>query len=471
MQPKNTVQFVNKFWKDSVIPALSDFVRIPCKSPDFDSNWQKNGHLLKAAKLMAAWVEAQKIPGLKSKVIQDRGKGPLLYVEIPGQVKNSVLFYGHLDKMPEAEGWNKGFGPWQPVIKGDRIYGRGTVDDGYAFFSYISAIKALAEQKIPYSRCVIIIEAGEEVGSPDMPYYFKKLRPVIGKIDLVVCFDLTAGDYERLWITTSLRGRINCNLTAEVLKTAVHSGVASGIVPSSFRILRQLIARLEDADTGKILLKSCYNKIPKMHQHTAQALVKFLGKKLYTALPLAGNTQPLTKNIKELILNQFWRPFLCTIGARGFPDIQDAGNAMRPFTTLQLSLRVPPLCDPMKITKELEKLFTSNPPYGAKVKFEFCSAAAGWAATSMQPWLDHALNTASKTYFGKPSLKISEGGSIGVITLLHQAFPNAQFVLTGVSGPHSNEHGPNESLCLPAAQKLACCLANILKEQYLNAKK
>lgn len=471
MQSKNTVKFVNKFWKDSIIPALSDFIRIPCKTPDLDLNWQKKGHLLKAAKLMARWAEAQKIPGLKSKIIQEHNKSPLLYIEIPGATKNSVLFYGHLDKMPESTGWNKGFGPWQPVLKGDRLYGRGAVDDGYAFFTYIAAIKTLAEQKIPYNRCVIIIEAGEETSRPDIDYYLKKLHRSIGTVDLIVCFDVGAGDYERLWLTTSLRGRLNCNLTVQALKSAVHSGTASGVVACSMRILRQLIARLEDAKTGKILLKSCYAPIPKAHQQIAKNLAKFLGKHIYAILPLADNTQPITKNLNELFLNQYWKPALCVVGANGLPNVSDASNVILPFITLQLSLRLPPLCDPKKVAQSLEKLVTANPPYKTTIKFEFCSAAEGWALTTIQPWLDKALNTSSKNYFGKPLLKIGDGASIGVIPILQQAFPHAQFILTGASGPNSNEHGPNESLYLPAARKLTCCLAAILEEHYLNAKK
>lgn len=471
MQSQKTAQFVNKFWKDSILPTLAAYVRIPCKTPGLDPDWKKHGQLLKAAKLMAKWAEAQKIPGLKSKIIQNRGKTPLLYIEIPGAIKNSVLLYGHLDKMPETTGWSKGLGPWTPVIKGDRIYGRGTVDDGYALFSYIAAIKTLSEQKIPYGRCIIFIEASEESGCPDTPYYLKKLRQQIGKIDLIVCFDVAAGDYERLWLTTSLRGRVNGRLTVEILKGGVHSGIAGGVIPSSFRILRQLIARLEDANTGKILLKSCHTSIPKAHQQTTKALARLLGKDIYTSFPLAGNTKPITKNISELFLNQCWQPALCIIGAAGIPDLQNAGNIMRPFTTLQLSLRLPPLCNTIKVAKELEKFFTSHPPYGANVKFEFCSNAQGWAETHNQHWLDSALNTSSKTYFGKALLKIGAGGSIGAIPMLQQAFPHAQFILTGVSGPKSNEHGPNESLYLPAAKKITCCLTHILKEHYLHAKK
>lgn len=470
MNHLQSMQFAKSFWEKSVMPAFVKYIRIPCKSPAFDANWQKTGYLVQAAKLLASWADAQKIPGLKSEVIQPRGKNPLLYVEIPGAGKKTTLLYGHLDKMPETTGWNQDLGPWKPVIKNNRIYGRGTADDGYAFFSAIAAIKLLIEQKTSYNRCVLIIESGEESGSPNFTYYLKRLRRKIGAVDTIISLDSPVGDYKRLWRTTSVRGAVIATLTVEVLKTGVHSGVAGGVIPSSFRILRQLLARIEDINTGTIKLRSCYTKIPAVYKRDAQILARVLGKAIYTALPLAKTIIPLTYDLAELVLNRYWRPTLSVVGSEGIPSISDAGSIIRPKTTIKFAIRIPPFCKPPAIIKELKTVLTRQPPYKATVNFAVVTSSYGWASTKTQPWLDQAIHHASKVYFNGNSLDIGCGGYIGVVPIFAQLFPKAQLVLTGVSGPDSNEHGPNESLFLPAAQKLTCSLAYILSEHYAHNK-
>jgi len=466
MQPHHLSQFVNQFWGNKILPTFSEFVRIPCKSPLFDAHWETNGHLEAAAHTLAEWAMAQNIPGLTTKIFKTKKRTPLLYVEIPGVTPHTVLCYGHLDKMPEAEGWHKGFGPWKPVIKNSRLYGRGTADDGYAFFSIIAAIKYLHQAKIPYSKCIILFEACEETDSRDLPYYLEHVKNRIGTVDIVLCLDTGSHDYHNLWCTTSLRGIIEGTLKVHILKAPVHSGVISGIIASTFRVIRRVLSHIEDAHTGEILLSSCYTKIPQEYKQQARAIAKILGKKIYSEFPLLGKTvKPITHRKDELLLNRSWRPTLSIIGAEGLPHIQDAGSVLRPLTALQLSLRIPPYCHPEKITRDLKKALETNPPYGATVHFQPHVSMAGWAMPKMETWLKHTLKGAAQMFFGSDPLYLGEGGSIGVIPLLQKAFPHAQFILTGASGPQSNEHGANESLYLPMAKKITCCTAYIFAKQ------
>lgn len=462
---KNTaIKFVNHFWGSSVMPGLSEFIRIPAKSPAYDKNWEKNGNLTAAANFLCEWCKSQNIPGLKCQVLQHKHKSPFVFIDIPGSTKTneSILFYAHLDKMPESEGWQNNLGPWKPVIKNDRLYGRGSVDDGYAIFSLIAAIKLLEIQKIPYSRITVIIEAAEESGSTDLPFYLDILQSKLGKPSLITCLDVGCGDYKRLWCTSALRGIIEGTLRVELLSESVHSGIISGIIPSSFRVMRLLLDRIENEKTGEIILKSCHIKIPRYVKKQAKELAKFLGKSIYEEFPLLKNTKPVSHKLDELLLNRSWKPALCVIGADGLPQIKDAGTVMRPYTSVLLSLRLPPLVDPEKVIAELTTKVTTNTPYGAKVSFETTPSMTGWCAPKNSRWLDEAIYSSSNAYFNKAPMFSSEGGSIGVMPLLQEKFPKAQFFLTGAAGPNSNEHGPNESLHIPTARKIICCLAEVI---------
>ena len=246
MDIKKTRHYVEEQWNNSIVPALQEYLAIPNQSPAYDPNWNTNGYMDQATDLIANWIRMQKIPGLVLDIIRLEKRTPLIFVEIPGDSKETVLLYGHLDKQPPMEGWNEGFGPWKPVIKDGRLYGRGGADDGYSAFASLTAIQALKQQDIPHARCVILIEACEESGSFDLPHYVEALKDRIGTPSLVICLDSGCGNYEQLWITTSLRGLANGNLTVSTLTEGVHSGAASGIVPSTFRILRQLLSRLEN---------------------------------------------------------------------------------------------------------------------------------------------------------------------------------------------------------------------------------
>jgi acetylornithine deacetylase/succinyl-diaminopimelate desuccinylase-like protein len=361
-------------------------------------------------------------------------------------------------------GWAEGYGPWIPVFKDDKLYGRGGADDGYAIFAALSAIAAMREQGIGHARCVVLIEASEESGSPDLPAYMDHLASRLRTPSLVICLDSGCANYDQLWLTTSLRGLWNGVVTVRVLEEGVHSGSASGIVPSSFRVFRQLLSRIEDEATGAITPAELYAQIPADRIGQARNVAGALGDKIAASYPFAHGVKPVTDDPTELILNRTWRPQLSITGIQGLPQPQNAGNVALPFTTASLSLRLPPTLDAEKAEALLQKLLTDNPPYGAQVELKVRSANRGWNAPSLAPWLEKSLAAASQATFGKPPAYMGEGGSIPFMAMLGERFPKTQFVITGVLGPHSNAHGPNEFLHIPTAKRVTAAVAHVLAD-------
>ncbi|RMG46503.1 MAG: M20/M25/M40 family metallo-hydrolase [Acidobacteria bacterium] len=452
-------------WRESVLPALSEFVSIPAQSPAFDPEWKANGHIDRAVEHVAAWIRSQGLEGLELEVLRMEGRTPLLFFAVNGGLDETVLFYGHLDKQPPVTGWEPGLGPWTPVVRDGKLYGRGAADDGYAVFLAIAAIRAVQEQGVRHARCVGVIECCEESGSQDLPPYLDRLRDRIGTPSLIVCPDSGCGNYDQLWVTSSLRGMAGGDLTVRVLREGVHSGEASGIVPSSFRILRALLSRLEDEATGRILPEDFQVEIPAERLEQTRRTAEVLGKAVYEDLPWEEGVQPVTEDVTELLLNRTWRPQLAVVGAAGLPPLEEAGNVLRPETTVRVSLRLPPTLDPDGALAALRRLLETDPPYGAKVSLRNPSAAPGWNAPAFEPWLARSLEEASQTYYGKPACFIGEGGSIPLMGLLQEKFPRAQFLVTGVLGPKANAHGPNEFLHLDFAERLTACVAQVLADQ------
>jgi len=448
-------------WDDEIVPRLVDYVRIPAKSPHFDAKWQANGHIERVVTLAEQWAKAQPIDGLTVEVVRLPGLTPVVLFEVPGARDRTVLLYGHLDKQPEMIGWRADAGPWTPLIDAGKLYGRGAADDGYAIFAALSALRALTAQRVPHARCVGLIETCEESGSYDLPAYLDALAARIGEVDLVVGLDSGCGDYERLWMTTSLRGLAAGALRVDVLTEGVHSGDASGIVPSSFRIARKLLDRLEDSATGWILPSAFHAQIPHERIEQAAAAAAILGDMVVRKYPFCSGMHPMADG-GEALLNRTWRPALSTIGADGFPVIADAGNVLRPSTSLMLSLRIPPTIDGGEATRAMKSLLESDPPCGARVSFEPVQGATGWNAPATAPWLSRAIDEASKAFYGKPSAAMGEGGTIPFMAMLGKRFPNAQFLITGVLGPHSNAHGPNEFLHIDYAKRLTACVAHVI---------
>ena len=464
-------RFVSEKWDDEIVPQLVEYIRIPNKSPMFDADWVAHGYMEDAVRLMEGWARAQTIPGMQVEVVRLEGRTPLILIEVPAYKApedhdDCILLYGHLDKQPEMTGWADDLGPWKPVIKGDKLYGRGGADDGYAIYGSLAAILALQEQGIPHSRCVILIEACEESGSYDLPHYVDHLADRIGKPSLVVCLDSGCGNYEQLWCTTSLRGMCGGNLSVEVLSEGVHSGDASGVVPSSFRVLRQLLSRLEDEATGRIRPEGLYSEIPDERIEQARQAATVLGDEVWTKFPFLPGMQPMGSELHELVLNRTWRPALSITGADGMPPLSSAGNVLRPGTAVKLSLRLPPTLDGDSAGKLVQDLLTQDPPYGARVRFTLEKSSTGWNAPAMSPWLTEAIDAASQAFYGKPAVYMGEGGSIPFMGMLGAKFPGAQFMITGVLGPHSNAHGPNEFLHIPTGKRVTACVSRVIAEHH-----
>ncbi len=465
MDPRQAAVTLDELWNRSAIPALEQYIRIPNQSPLFDPDWKRNGFVQEAVALAKEWVEQQRIPGLRAETHEIEDRTPLLFIEIDGDRSSTVLMYGHLDKQPAMVGWEPGLGPWTPVLRDGKLYGRGGADDGYAVFAAIAAVRAVKQQSAAHSRIVIIIESCEESGSPDLPAYIDLLSDRIGTPRLVICLDSGCGNYDQLWMTTSLRGSIVGNLTIEVLTEGVHSGDASGIVPSSFRILRILIDRLEEAKSGRIIPEWLHMKIPPYRIEQTRETARVLGSEIYDNFPWVAGMQPVVDDPFELLLNRTWRPTLSIIGQAGMPDLLQGGNVLRPMTALKLSIRLPPTLDATNIDCKLKELFESDPPYGARVRLDSEKGAGGWEAPKTETWLEEAVDRASKTYFGKPAITWGEGGSIPFMGMLGERYPAAQFLVTGVLGPHSNAHGPNEFLHIEYAKKLTACVASIIADE------
>lgn len=456
---------VDAMWDETIVPTLEQYIRIPNQSPLFDPEWKQNGHMHKAVELAKSWAEAQQVRGLKIEVHELEGRTPLIFMEVEGDAASTVLMYGHLDKQPAMVGWEDGLGPWEPVIRDGKLYGRGGADDGYAIFATVAAIKAVQQQGHAHARIVVMIECCEESGSVDLPAYIDLLSDRIGTPRLVICLDSGCGNYDQLWMTTSLRGSIVGNLTVEVLSEGVHSGDASGIVPSSFRIIRMILNRIEDADTGRIIPEWLHVEVPEQRLKEAKDSADVLGDEVWSKFPLLGDMQPLSKDVLELLLNRTWRPALSYTGQAGMPDLVQGGNVLRPKTAIKLSLRIPPSLDATGLEDRIKDLLESNPPYGAKVTFEAEKGGAGWAAPAIAPWLQDSVDRASQTYFGKKSMAFGEGGSIPFMGMLGAKYPEAQFLITGVLGPQSNAHGPNEFLHINYAKALTACVAQVLVDE------
>ncbi|TDM06840.1 MAG: peptidase M20 [Ideonella sp. MAG2] len=467
--------FVDEAWAQRILPCLTEYIAIPAKSPMFDADWEAHGLIDKVVRDAAAWVESRKVPGLTLEVVRQPGRTPVIFFEIPATKAGSthtVLMYGHLDKQPEFSGWRSDLGPWTPKLDGDKLYGRGGADDGYAVYAAVSAIEALKAQNLPHPRIVGLIESCEESGSFDLPLYLEALRPRLGDVSLVVCLDSGAGNYDQLWLTTSLRGNITGTLKVEILTEGIHSGDASGLVPSSFRIMRQVLDRLEDAKTGQLLPTVFHCEIPPERVAQAQATADILGEEVWKRYPWACGADgafalPTTKDSVQALLNRTWRPTLSVTGVDGMPALANAGNVLRPYTAFKLSLRLPPLVEGHEAAVQLKALLEDNAPYNAKVTFHPDGrmnnwGATGWNAPSLAPWLEKAMDSASQAYFGAPLGYIGQGGTIPLMNLLQQGFPSAQMMVCGVLGPKSNAHGPNEFLHLPYARRLTAAVAQVV---------
>jgi len=452
---------INDFWDVNILPTLTEYIKIPNKSPAFDPDWKQNGYMHDVLELAKKWVEKFQPEGSIIHIDEGGDKTPMIIVEIPGEREGNILMYGHLDKQPEMEGWKDDLGPWTPVFRDNRLYGRGGADDGYALFASLGSILSLKNQGAKLPRIVVLIEFCEESGSPDLPYYMDKFAETIGDVDLVICLDSGAGNYDQFWSTVSLRGMISCNLKVEVLNEGVHSGNASGMVPSSFRLIRQLISRLEDEVSGEILIPELHADIPNHRYAEAEKMASALNGD-FGSFPWHNATSPMTKNSIDGLIGRTWKPTLSVVGSGGIPSIQNGGNVLRPYTELKLSFRLPPTVNCNIAMDAVDKVLNNDPPNNASVTIDWDEPANGWNAPKLSEWLENAIEDASQSFYSKAAMAMGEGGTIPFMAMLGEQFPAAQFVVTGVLGPNSNAHGPNEFIHIPFAKKLSASIAFIL---------
>jgi acetylornithine deacetylase/succinyl-diaminopimelate desuccinylase-like protein len=466
LDPATLVSTVEGAWEEALV-TLCRYTEIDCLSPAFDASWREHHKIADAATLLADWVSARAIPGLAVQIVEIPDRTPALLVEIPasqpGPDAGAVLIYGHLDKQPPLGEWRSGLAPFQPVREGDRLYGRGTADDGYSTFAALLAVEALAGLGVPYGRIVVLIEASEESGSPDLAAHLDALEPRIGRPKLVVCLDSGCHTYDRLWLTTSLRGLAQVKLSVSVLTEGIHSGNSGAGVPSSFRVLRELLSRIEDETTGDIVLAELRAPIPELHREIAQKVAQEFPHAVRAELPITEGLELAGSSEADRLLGRAWRPTLCVTGIGGIPGSSDAGNVLRASTTAVLSVRLPPSLDAGRAERALYEALTADPPQGASVHVEV-QASQGWAGGELPDWLDDALSEASVGAFGRNYSCIGEGGTIPFLAALDARFPGVPFVATGVLGPQSNAHGPNEFLHIPMVKSLTAAVASLLAD-------
>jgi acetylornithine deacetylase/succinyl-diaminopimelate desuccinylase-like protein len=467
LRPQDAVDHAAVRWRSDVLPLLVEFARIPNLSPDFDPGWREAGHMDAAADLMAAWAGARALPGATVEVVRLPGLTPTVLVDVPASdpgAVGTVLLYGHIDKQPPFDGWAPGRGPWTPVVEGDRLYARGVADDGYALPSALVAVEAVRAAGGRHGRVIVLAEGSEESGSPHLPAVLAHLGDRIGTPDVVLALDSGSPTYDRLWVTTSLRGALVGTLTVRVLGHGVHSGEAGGVVPSSFRISRQLLDRIEDASTGDVLVPELRVDPPDWALDAAREQAAALDGNTSDGppFPVVGSLELDGADSTDRVVRNAWRASVAVVGADGMPPPAEAGSVLRPFTSLKLVVRIPPTCDPVAAAAALERTLTADPPSGAEVTWEGGQAAGGWAAAPLAPWLGEALDQASRACFANPPARLGEGGSIPFMGWLAERYPEAQVLAAGVLGPGSNAHGPDESLHLPTAERLTGALALLL---------
>lgn len=457
---------LEQFVRRDFVEVLSRFGRIPCLSPAFEPQWREVGAIAEATDLLVGWFRDRRVPGLMVRVQEIADRTPAIVVDIPASdpsIEGAVLLYGHLDKQPANDPWSAGRSPFDPVLEGDRLFGRGMADDGYSGPLAVGVIEQMAAAGAPYPRCVVLVEASEESGSFDLDAHLDLLLPRLGRVDLVIGLDSGGLDYDHLWVTSSLRGVVTCDLTVRVLRYGVHSGVASGAVPSSMRILRMLLSRLEREADGWIIPEYLHAEIPEAVRAEARRIAAEHGDVVATGMPAVPGLTLMGEDAVDRILATTWEPTLSFVGIGGVPPIEQGGNVLRPFTSARLSLRLPPTVDAADAEARVVELLTTDPPYGASVTVDYHESGPGWVAPTPEPWLGDALEAGSKAGFGHGVRFAGVGGSIPFLAMLGARLPGAQLVATGVVGPDTHMHGPDESLYLPAATGVAVTLAHVIE--------
>ena len=450
----------DELWEESIIPSLSDFIEIEALSPSFEPNWKEKGELNETINLFTKWLVDQELEGMEYKVHTIDERTPVLLVTVEGTGPGEVIFYSHLDKQPSRPKlWSEGLHPLKGVRREPWLYGRGALDDGYGGYVCITALKMLQEQGVPYPRSHFLIETCEESGSYDLPPYLELLTEDLGEPDLIVVLDSGGPDYEHIWVTEALRGLVAGNLSVKVSNEGVHSGMSGGVIPSSFRIQRMLLDRVEDSKTGEILVPEMHVEISDKVRKEAEELGNLLGDELWSQLPVVDTLRPQNEGVAEILLDMNWRPAMSVIGANGMPPTQTAGNVLRTHTDLKLSFRIPPGVNSEIIDSIVKETLEKNPPYGSKVEYTPDAAADGFHAPAMDGKIADALSSASLHITGLPPMATWVGGTIPFMAMMQKKYPSAQFFCTGTGGPGNNAHGPDEKLHIPSSKRLTAVLS------------
>ncbi|MED5398347.1 MAG: M20/M25/M40 family metallo-hydrolase [Candidatus Thermoplasmatota archaeon] len=450
----------DEIWEQSILPSLSEFIEIKALSPLFEPAWAELGELDATIELFCKWLDEQDLDGMSYETHRIEDKSPVLLVSIDGTGPGEVIFYSHLDKQPsKPELWSEGLHPLKAVRRDPWLYGRGSIDDGYGGYLCVTSVKLLQEAGIPHPRCTFLIETCEESGSFDLPPYLEALSRQLGDPDMIVVLDSGGPDYDHIWMTEALRGLVSGTLSVRVSNEGIHSGTSGGSIPSSFRIQRMLLDRVEDSSTGEVLIPEMHVNISDEIRGKAAALAEVVGDSLWDQLPTVDSLVRVADTTEDMIIGMNWQPTLSIIGADGMPPVQVAGNVLRTNTDLKLSFRIPPGVDSETVLAKAKAILEANPPYGAAVTFTPDSCADGFHAPPMEGKVRDAIHDASMQLTGLPPLASWTGGTIPFMAMMQGKYPNAMFLCTGASGPGNNAHGPDEKMLIPSAKRLTAALS------------
>ena len=470
MDKKSFEKYIDKMVTYNIIPNLMNFIRIPNLSPAYDYHWSTNGLLLQAANLIISYARSLDLKNAKIELIQDQGYTPLIFIEIPASRPNddrTVLLYAHFDKQPHGTGWDDDKGPTKPVIINNRLYGRGSADDGYASFAILTAIQTCQQHNCPLPRICILFEGAEESTDAHLTYYFNKLMPILGK-NLISFIPLDAGcsDYDRLWTANSLRGSLKFDLNIQTLFNDCKYGPeASGRVAENLFLLRKVEEGIMDTSTGQVKIQEFFVKeIPKNIEEEMEKEIQILGDKFLDNIPLYNGVSPLSNDIKELMINNRWKPTCTILGIDNCPKSEDNGFGVNKSIKVRIGMRTPPGIDIQKAINVLKEKINNSIFFGAKISVENISIAEGWYMTTFAEKTKNILNQASLTYFGNELIFKGVGASLPFITYFQKNYPNTDIICTGILGPDSNEHGPNENLNIDACKKMILVLCYYLCE-------
>lgn len=454
-------EWIDRYWEEEALPALMEFGRIPNVSPAFAPTWSEDGHMDRAAAFLKSWAESRPIAGITVELLRSDMRTPLIFIEIPGDTDETVLIYGHLDKQPPMLPWREGLDPWEPVREGDLVYARGLADDGYSIFAALGAVEAAKRSGKKLPRVCVLIEACEESGSPDLRHYVSLLKERIGSPTVVITLDSEDRDGDRLWLTQSLRGLVNGFLTVETMPGTMHSGLATGVVPSAQRILRMLLARIENPDTGHVLNEVVSPPLTDEFRDYADTVARDVSGYL-DSYELPYGLQAAADTLPELVANNLVRAGLEVTGLSGLPDAERSGNVMVGKLVARLSMRIPPGVDPETVATELKRVLETDPPYGAKVTYEPKDRDWGYMAKPYSTRMRERVHAATKECFGTEPGLLGVGASIPFVQVMVNEFPNAEHILTGILSQSSHAHGPNENMSVRKVKRLTHFVATFL---------